>query len=202
MLKRIAPWKSLPFVRIHLLRKIAAENHNWWQVLKYNQRISSPLLYFPEPEKLPHCFAPTSWFSFVLLTCLHHKTTASQSYSGPWKSRPPNVGIYPLSDTPLYPHTKPMFLICGCSFTQLCPTLRPHGRQHARLPCPSLSPGVCSNSCPLSRWCHPTISSSATPFPFCLQSFLASGSFSVSQLFASGGQSTRASASDIWSLTL
>ena len=64
-----------------------------------------------------------------------------------------------------------MFLICGCSFTQLCPTLRPHGRQHAslkdRLPCPTLSPGVCSNSCPLSRWCHPTISSSATPFsPF------------------------------------
>ena len=67
--------------------------------------------------------------------------------------------------------------------------------QHTRLPCPSLSPGVCSNSCPLSQWCHPTISSSATCFSSCPQSFPASGSFPVSQLFASGGQSIGA-----WSL--
>ena len=60
----------------------------------------------------------------------------------------------------------------------------PHGLQHARLPCPSLSPGVCSNSCPLSRWCYLTISSSVVPFSFCLQYFLLSGSFSMrSQLF-------------------
>ena len=59
----------------------------------------------------------------------------------------------------------------------------------ARLPCPSLSPGACSNSCPLSQWCHPTISSSAIPFSSCLQSFPASGSFPVSQFFISGGQS-------------
>ena len=59
----------------------------------------------------------------------------------------------------------------------------------ARLPCPSLSPGVCSNSCPLSWWCHPTISSSVTPFSSCPQSFPASGSFPMSQFFASGGQS-------------
>ena len=65
--------------------------------------------------------------------------------------------------------------------------------QHTRLPCPSLSPGVCSDSCPLSQWCHPTISSSAAFF--CLQSFPASGSFPMSQLFASGSQSIRASAS-------
>ena len=72
--------------------------------------------------------------------------------------------------------------------------LWPHELQYARLPCPSLSPGVCSNSRPLSR-CHPTISSSVTPFSSCLQSFPAPGSFPMSQVFASGGQSTEASAS-------
>ena len=71
------------------------------------------------------------------------------------------------------------------SVTQLCP---PHGLQHARPPCPSPTPGVCSNSCPLSRWCHPTIWSSVVPFSSCLQSFPASGSFQISQLFTSGGQ--------------
>ena len=69
----------------------------------------------------------------------------------------------------------------------------PHGLQHTRLPCPSLSPGVCSNFCPLS-WYHSTISSTVAPFS-CPQSFPASGSFPVSRLFTSGGQSIRASAS-------
>ena len=73
-------------------------------------------------------------------------------------------------------------------------SLQPHGLQHARLPCPSLSSRVCSNSCTLSWWCYPTISSSVIPF-FCLQSFPASGSFPMSQLFASGGQSIVTSAS-------
>ena len=73
--------------------------------------------------------------------------------------------------------------------------LQPHGLQHTRLPCPSPSPRACSSSCPLSQWCHPTISSSVVPFSSCLQSFPASGSFLVSQLFASGGQGTGASAS-------
>ena len=73
--------------------------------------------------------------------------------------------------------------------------LWPHGLQHTRLPCPLLSPGVCSNSCPLSQWCHPTISSSVTPFSSCPQSFPASESFPISWLFASGGQSIGASAS-------
>ena len=86
-------------------------------------------------------------------------------------------------------------LCCCCSVTQLCLTLWPHGRRHTRLPCPSLSPRVCSNSCPLSRWCHPSISSSVIPFSTCPQSFPASGSFPVSWLFAPGGQSTGASAS-------
>ena len=74
-------------------------------------------------------------------------------------------------------------------------SLRPHESQHARPPCPSPTPGVYSNSHPLSRWCHPTISSSVVPFSSCPQSFPASGSFPMSQLFTWGGQSTGVSAS-------
>ena len=74
-------------------------------------------------------------------------------------------------------------------------SLQPHELQHSRLPCPSLSPWVCSNSCPLSQWCHPAISSSVTHFSSCRQSLPASGSFPVSWLFTSGGQSIGASAS-------
>ena len=74
-------------------------------------------------------------------------------------------------------------------------SLGSHGMQHSRLPHPSLSPGVCSNSCPLSWWCHPNISSSAVPFSSCLQSFPASGSFPMSWLFTSDGQRIEASAS-------
>ena len=74
-------------------------------------------------------------------------------------------------------------------------SLQPHGLQHARPPRPSPPPGAYSNSCPLSRWCHPTISSSVVPFSSCLQSFPASGSFPRSQFFAWGGQSTGVSAS-------
>ena len=73
-------------------------------------------------------------------------------------------------------------------------SLWPHELQHTRLPCASPSPRACSNSRPLSRWCHPTISSSVVPFSSCLQSFPASGSFQMSQLFASGGQSIGAPA--------
>jgi len=68
-------------------------------------------------------------------------------------------------------------------------SLRPHGLQHTKPPCPSPTPGVYPNSCPLRQWCHPTISSSIVPFSFCPQSFLLSGSFPMSQLFTSGGQS-------------
>ena len=74
-------------------------------------------------------------------------------------------------------------------------SLWPHGLQHARLPCPSSIPRVCSNSCPLSQWCHPTISSSVVPFCSRLQSFPASESFQMSQFFESGGQSIGVSAS-------
>ena len=80
------------------------------------------------------------------------------------------------------------------SFTRSCPTLQPHGLQHARPPCPSQTPWAYSNSCPLSQWCHPTISSSVVPFSSRPQSFPATGSFPLSQ-FASGGQGIGASAS-------
>ena len=74
-------------------------------------------------------------------------------------------------------------------------SLRPHGPQHTRPPCPSPTPRVYPNSCPLSWWCHSTISSSVCPFSSCFQSFPASGSFQMSQLFTSGGQSIGVSAS-------
>ena len=74
-------------------------------------------------------------------------------------------------------------------------SLWPHGLQHARPPCPSPTPRVYSNSCPLSWWCHPTISSSVIPFSSCLQSFQTSGSFPVSQFFTSGGENIGVSAS-------
>ena len=73
--------------------------------------------------------------------------------------------------------------------------LQPHGLQHTRLPCLSPTPEACSNSCPLSRWCHPTISVSIIPFSFCLQSFPASESFPMSQFFALGGKIIGGSAS-------
>ena len=73
-------------------------------------------------------------------------------------------------------------------------SLRPHGLQHARLPCPSPTFGAYSNSCPSSRWCHSTISSFVVPFSSCIQSFQASGSFQMSQFFTSGGQSIGVSA--------
>ena len=74
-------------------------------------------------------------------------------------------------------------------------SLEPHGLQHTRPPCPSPTPGAYSNSCPLTQWCHPTISSYVVSFSFCLQSFLASGSFQMSQYFISGGQSIGVSVS-------
>ena len=81
------------------------------------------------------------------------------------------------------------------SHSVMSDSLRPHGLQHTRLPCPSPTPRVYSDSCPLSWWCHPTISSSVFPFSSHLQSFPASGSFQMSQFFALGGQNIRVSAS-------
>ena len=98
--------------------------------------------------------------------------------------------IHKLKTTKLYTLGKFQF---SCSVVS--DSLRPHEPQHSRPPCPSPTPGVYSNSCPLSRWCHPTILSSVIPFSSCPQSFPASGSFQMSQLFPSGGQSIGVSAS-------
>ena len=84
-----------------------------------------------------------------------------------------------------------LWLSCSVVFNSLWP----HGLKHTRLPCPSLSPRVCPNLWPLSQWCHPTISPSVIPFSSCLQSFPASGSFPMSQLFTLGSWNFGASAS-------
>ena len=99
----------------------------------------------------------------------------------------------------MYHHHVTQFYLCfrfsQFSSSVVSDSLRPHGPQHARLPCPSPLPGACSNSCPSSWWCHPTISSCVIPFSSCPQSFPASGSFPVSQFFGWGGQSIGVSAS-------
>ena len=88
-----------------------------------------------------------------------------------------------------------LFISVQFSHSVVYDSLQSHGPQHSRPPCPSLTPGVYLNSCLLSRWCHPTISSSVVPFSSCSQSLPASGSFQMSQLFASGGQRIGVSAS-------
>ena len=103
-----------------------------------------------------------------------------------------NIGFPP------EPITKARDELCYCvhfSRSVVSDSLRPHELQQARPPCPSPTPGVYSNSCPLSQWCHPTIPPSVITFSSRLQSFPASGSFQISQLFPSGGQSIRVSAS-------
>ena len=88
----------------------------------------------------------------------------------------------------------PLNLMClQFSHSIVSNSLWPNGLHHARLPCPSPTPRICSNSCPLSQWCHPTISSFVIPFSSCLQAFPVSGSFQMSQFFPSGGQSIGAS---------
>ena len=92
-------------------------------------------------------------------------------------------------------HWMNLFSSVQFSCSVMSGSFRPHRLQHARLPCPSPTPGVTSNSCPLSQWCHATISSSVFPFSSCLQSFPPSGSFPMSQFFASGSQSIGVSGS-------
>ena len=98
----------------------------------------------------------------------------------------------PISETQKLNHTPSVQFSLVCSVVS--DSLRSHGLQLTKPPCPSPTPQVYSNSCPLSWWCDPTISSSVVPFSSCLQSFPASGSFQMSQLFASGGQSIGVSA--------
>ena len=130
----------------------------------------------------------------------------------PWKRAAwDEVSLCPVSALSLFPIAPASFLTpsppafgsflhcCSVLLLFICSlasdSLRSHVLHHARLPCPSLSPGVCSSSCPLSWWCHPTISSSVISFSSCPQSFPTSGSLPMSRLFASGGLSVGASAS-------
>ena len=121
------------------------------------------------------------------------RTPCAWGHTDPLHQKTPHLA--PSSDRPHSTVNQQQASVQLSSGAQPCPTLRPHGLRHARPPCPSPTPGAHSNSCPWSRWCHPAISSSVVPFSSRLQSFPASGSFPMSQLFASGGQSTRVSAS-------
>ena len=105
-----------------------------------------------------------------------------------WSSSVPSQSTYSLCQVHLFSSVQ-------FSLSVVSNSLHPHKPQHARPPCPSPTPGVHPNSCPLSRWWHPTISSSVVPFSSCPQSFPASGSFQMSQLFTSGGQSIGVSTS-------
>ena len=107
------------------------------------------------------------------------------------------LSIYLISPSPTLPVSIGLFSmsVSPSNHSVSSDSLWPHGLQHTRPPCPSPTPGACSNPCPLSQWCHPTISSSVVPFSSCLQSFPASLSFPMSQFFTSGGQSIGVSAS-------
>ena len=100
-----------------------------------------------------------------------------------------------LQRTPIQSYSLQAIISVQCSRSVMSDSLQPYGLQHIRPPCPSPTPGVYSNSFPLSQWCHPTIAHSVIPFPSCPLSFPASGSFQMSQFFASGGQSIGISAS-------
>ena len=113
-----------------------------------------------------------------------------------------SVFFFPFHDIPSWFIIKhwwfiDLLLFSSAQFSRsvMSDSLQPHGLPHARPPCPSPTPRVYSNSCPLSQWCHPTILSSVDSFSSCLQSFLASGSFPMSQFFISGGQRIGVSAS-------
>ena len=143
-------------------------------------------------------FRPVSWVLVFLRFSVvaDNKEFVSRNYSEHLQIFNASLNVKSLFSTQLM--CSPLFLFL---FTEIskravqfsCSTvsnsLWPHGPQHVRTPCPSPAPRAYSNSCPLSRWCHPTISSSVTPFSSRLRSFPASGSFPVSQLFLSGDQS-------------
>ena len=132
--------------------------------------------------------------------CKKYSVTISAVFKGKHAQRALCCNSYWVSNTSDYCPARsqlvflfPLSVQFSCSVVS--DSLQLHGLQHARPPCPSPTPGVYPNSCLLSRWCYPTTSSSAVPFSSCLQSFPASGSFQMSQLFTSGGQSIGVSAS-------
>ena len=132
------------------------------------------------------------WASLALKEALCARTRDGNSQKG-MRSCPPHFPHFTIGTC----LSQEYFLFCSVQFSRsvMSDSLRPHGLQHARIPCSSPTPRVYSDSYRLSWWCHPTISSSVVPFSSHLQSFPASGSFQMSQFFASGGQSIGVSAS-------
>ena len=154
-----------------------------------NPSHEAPTMLFPlslslslSPAKVQWTFPPTFWKTFLVFMLKNY--ISRSSFLSPQQTKlfghlTLEINIY--------------FLFS--SVNQLCPTLRSHGLQHTRFPCPSSIPRACSNSCPLGPWCHPTISSYVVPFSSWLQSCPASGSFPMSQFLTSGGQTIGVSAS-------
>ena len=147
-------------------------------------RIHEQLRDQPSGQKLPKYFRLHAWDRdpWTVQRALILESNPKQlKYVTPEDTDPNHLGQFQLS--------------VQFSRSVVSRSLRACGLQHARPPCPSPTPGVYSNSCPLSQWCHPTISSAVIPFSSCLQSFPASGSFQMSQFFPSGGQSIGVSVS-------
>ena len=136
---------------------------------------------------------PSIWDPLFLAVCM---TGSFSTFSSEFKLLPPQRPSQAILWKASLTST---FYPISSIHSVMSDSLWPHGLQHTRLPCPSPAPGSCSNSCPLSWWCHPTILSSVVSFSSCLQSFPASGSFPMSQFFASGGQSIGVSASNEYS---
>ena len=147
-------------------------------------------------KKPPISYVSQQRISSVIKKMITHDWTVGRDYGerlkmlnlaggeGPHKLLPRQRCKEASSDSRLETASLTYFsLLLFSSVAQLCPTLWPHGLQHARLPCPAPTPGAYSNSCPFSLWCHPTVSSSFVPFSSRLQSVPASGSFPMSQFF-------------------
>ena len=131
---------------------------------------------------------PFSWWCHpTILSSIIPVSSCPQSFPAPGSF--PKSRFFASGGQNIRASAKHQFRSVPFSHSVMYDSLPPHGLQHTRPPCPSPTPRLYSNSCPLSRWCHPTISSSVVPFSSCLHSFPVSGSFPMSQLFTSGGQS-------------
>ena len=157
--------------------------HNW----RFSHRVNLQTLWYQVFPSLSKGFPGLCWKKFVP----NQKQLTQVVKNGPYLQ----TSRSEVKVAQWCPILRPHGLYRISSVTQAHPTLRPHEPQHARPPCPSQTPGVYSNSYLSSRWCHPGISSSVIPFSSCSQSFPASGSFPMSQLFTSGGQSIEVAAS-------
>ena len=175
-------------------RKRREERENFLSPYSYPNVTRNNYYKYFLPYLTPDAYTQFEWF---LVTWLILQHWIVQKISKAFQSN--------LSLRPDFPSTFPTFsnhLVASISSIQFCcsimsNSLQPHGLQYIRPLCPSPTPGACSNSCLSSWWCYPTISSSVIPFSSCLQSFAASGSFLMSQLFTSDGQSIEVSASAI-----